>query len=1375
MLNPKSEYFTDFLKFFSAVTSTEYSCKDGKVYIEDIVVAFADIKDPVVKKVYTCDENGNSKYLFNSGEPIYLKVECDEPIRFSDNKSNHGDIQIKMTGTGDANAEITGHLIALKENYLMFKFEDTSVFNSKEVVMTAVDLTPLYGDRYWDLRDILGKKAADMGIQLVPAFQSTDKITEYGYDKSICLITDVAGNPLRELGRERQVYELNQNCYIDGISPFVEKIDVVTQMNNAKVKKALGKEKLPPSDPGYPDESDHSAAPGDNITFTATFNENLLLDGKDYPRGYYSYIQAVLNVKDEKGNPVKLDAYEVYTIVPRDYYYNPAYKDKKATIRFDTFTVKEGMTYINPEDTKIRIERIEIGNGHTLTDMNGNVYDGSVDINKNTADIKLDMTGPQITTDATPSGEGYAPKPVAFDQKNNIVQFYFPVKISDESGVNLLDGSFSWINGLPVNTDAPGETVFSFDFAVTASEQPPEDPEAWTTGAMGQLYTFTQVESGNYIHIRLLDNEQYNIGSSIIKIIAEDYAGKKGEASFNLDYSMDKGEPSASLVKTGKRYDHTQNEGALTAQVLATDNNSGLKEIYYLWVDSNGDEPNADYPGWIAAGAFTEGTKSYIFNADKEKIQGESYSGKLYVKIKDVAGNERIVPLGSYTYNIAAPKYTLEYSKIRQTEATLHISDIPTGNAVVVMIKNPGPDNIYFVSVIDDDTYGGGDILNNSSFDAGFLNDVYSWQVYRVTAKSAYQYEFEYVGSPDFLNYGLTLQSIIEGNYYGDINVTLLAGESPLEPLNFKFEDDRDQMSGAFQYKIDMGSEEAGGTGFTLLVKAGTEGGPVYVDSFTLQAAPGIESLYGEKVYNATITTSDVLDKLIQFKRTAGLPMDGLTFNPDDESDRMLSTLEGVKINVAINNNLVPVWGVEDIDFSNTYISVVRETDETLLGYDGKEYARVYLRPQEIQTVVLPKANEQYPEGYPSGRYELKLVITAAASKKTYEFTFDNFVGEAGSLQGGIFVDNTKESTQFGFAGYSYSFQNGYYGLDVNETRYYGPVYGATDENGNPISEYTASRNTIYIPVNSGPDNWLSNVLLYFTVDDMPDKKEGVGDSTALIGARAIKVWNATEGVDADESKARSVWYKVLDATDDESSKNSLYVARFVNDASEVLGAYGNTGDFGYLPLIINQLNTVYIQVINANGIASQIQTVYIYPVAGVSGTVSITDTDKPVMEGKLTFKPASGQSMKEVLGIYVYDYINPEKPAVNIIDNYDFYDNSYSLALTEPGYHMYYVYTEDIYGNYTLLGNKEWVLTDEGAPVLVSSTIENKENGYFTAKYEFSEKSFEYGMEQTLNLYFDKDYMNLLGVGSDSAGTGFTLTLSKDIIQKARDKVSVK
>jgi len=1345
----------------------DYACKDGNPFITNLSLTFADIKDPKITKIYTVDKDGKADNLFRAGEPIYLKVEFDEPVRFSDNVANDHGIEIKMMDSN--NNELTGKITAVKDKYMIIKYENTSV--SDDFVFTQVDLSPLLGDQLWDLKDIFGEKGKrEFDSLLDERFRSvtdgSNNVIKYGYDKSLCLITDIAGNPL-ELQKDsqgnplkKQVYSIYRNCYLDGVAPKVEDIYYTKNMYNSDVKEKLGTQ-------GMTDPSDLNAGPGDKITYYVTFNENMFADGKSMI-GYSSKIAAVLNVKkpgtDEN---VTLGVWNISN--PSPGVIDPKYKEAKTTVQFEEFVVTEGME-CEDDDGKIRIKEI-IVRGASVTDMSGNAYDGKVNKDLNDNPIEMDLTKPEITTNITPSENVYTPVYLSGNKK----QFYFPIMVTDKNGTNLLDGTFSWVNGIS------GEKDYKFQYAVTTSNENPAE-EYWKTGYTGQFYSFTQIESGNYIHIRLFDDVQYNLGFTRLNIKPKDYAGNIGDQSFSLDFSIDTGLPSASVVSTSKKHDLDAGGVFITVNVNATDDNSGIKEVYYLWTDTGSAQPSENSEGWKEApGTYQLGDNAVQVKAVTDRITG-SYTGVLYVMPVDMVGNKRIIRLGTFTHTDTAPQYDLQYSTEITAEAKLNISGITEDSAVVVMIKKPGTTDNYYVSVIDQDGYNW-DILNNKSYGSEPITDLYSWGVYEVTAQGQNSYKFKFLRSPNVDSIDMDLKDIIEGNYYGEIEITLLAGESPKDPSKIDvfdpdFNPEIDLINGAFKYKFN---------GRLLLDEAGTEsGGPVISQNITLKAAAGQDG-----VYEVNITTSDVLDKLINYRRDRQPFTSSLPFNPDDSADRMLSTLEGVKVNVTIKNLKVNDWGIDDIDFKNSYIIVRRATDQYLRGYDGNECARINLEQQAIQTIPLPAASSGY---YPSGRYQLDVVLKAKASGEEYTFTFDNFTyGENNSIiDGGIFVDSTPESDKFGFAGYSYDVSNGEYGINEKNTRYYGPVYGVTDDEGNPLT-YSASNNTVIrIPVNSG-DEFLSSVALYFTVDDMPDKSEIEGDGYVdIIGARAIKAWNETEGVDDALSKVNAMWYYALDATDDEGSKNSSYIVRFVDKAGDVVNAYGKSEDFAYLPLIKNTVNTIAFQVVNANGKVSEKRTVFIEPIdAQVSGTVSMTDTNKPVKEGKLTFKPGPNQSTEGVT-LYAYDRYTG-KPPVDMTENYDLYDNSYSFDLIEPGFHKYYIYTRDKYGNYTLLGSKEWDMTDDGPPIVVDPELLNDDSGddgqsgnepndsepgnnadlgYFTARYAFEEFSFAYGMEQTLKLYFDKDYMKLLGfdnnVSGSASGEAFTLKLSRDIIINA-------
>jgi len=137
---------------------------------------------------------------------------------------------------------------------------------------------------------------------------------------------------------------------------------------------------------------------------------------------------------------------------------------------------------------------------------------------------------------------------------------------------------------------------------------------------------------------------------------------------------------------------------------------------------------------------------------------------------------------------------------------------------------------------------------------------------------------------------------------------------------------------------------------------------------------------------------------------------------------------------------------------------------------------------------------------------------------------------------GNIYVDATEASGSFGFAGYHTSVSAPYYDVSVSKDIFYGPVYGAKDAYGKAYTQYSAGSETVYIPVNSSVPSAYPNSWLFFTADDV----HITGNSGySYYGERAIKAWNETAGVSADDSKAASAWLSAVDGTDGVASQYS--------------------------------------------------------------------------------------------------------------------------------------------------------------------------------------------------------------------------------------------
>lgn len=1295
------------------------NCSHTDCSIGDIAVAFADITDPRVKGAYTCDADGNVNNKVKAGAPIYLKVEFSEPIRFADNNaSDHSGIKAKMQDS-TANT-LTGNLVALKDNYLLFEFDNTSVFepSSQNISMTSVDLSDLFGsgNGSWSFSQV--QKGISINNKI-----DTANFKGQGYTTSDSLITDIAGNPLRKPS-SNSTAALSSAFYVDGEAPYVSSITKTAQMNNGDVKTELGKTDTSVS--GYLDTSDTHAGVGDKVIFTANFNEKLNVNGNCYNSNYFLGMLATLNVKSSNGSYVQVRSATMSQISGGTDLKNGASQGSITSVGFSPFTVTEGMTCDDP-DGNIKITSITPYSGSViLTDLCGNTYDdaGNKWSTLNNNSYIFDVTAPTVTTSAGQSGSSYSPAAVTMSG-TSITEFYFPVSITDTTGTDGIRGSFSWNNGVS------GAKDFKYEYAVTANTAQP-DNSVWQLGTTGQAYSFTQVSAGNYIHIRLIDGELYNLGATTLSFKSKDYAGNTGAASFALDYSADRVAPSAAVTSTGKSYNSSTGLGTFAVSAEVKDD-GGLNSVYYSWVMDGSGAPAAESSVWKVTGSFANGATSATVETDYDGING-AFTGKLYIKAIDISGNISVTDLGSYTYDISAPAHTLTYTEERKTKASLTLSDLASESAAVVMIKKPGSsDNTYYVSVVDSAAHWG-NIFNNKSVGVQMISDVYSWQTYTVTTTGG-AFGFTFRNAPDSM-----LNKILDGSYYGEIEVTVLTGRASIPSSTFNFSMLGTVSDDAFIYSIAMLTN---GSLRTTLTSAGTDTYPVYAESIILKAAPGYDA-----VYSAAITTSDVTDNRVTVNNSGHLLNSYLGFDPDNSSGNMLPTLEGLTFNISLANNLVSEWGVDDVDFSNTYISIYRTNDGKGNFVNTQVGDKLCLTPQATQSITLP-AND-----YPSGTYSLVLTVTSMTSGTAYTFQYP----------GNIYVDAAEASNNFGFAGYFSCVHDAHYGLiDKESYVYYGPVYGWKDADGKALTQYTAGEGTIYIPVNSNVGSYGLLPRLYFTADDV-----SVDGNGAYYGVKAMKAWNVSSGVDSAQSKASSAWYEATDGTDDSSSQNSFYFAKYVDSASEVLSAYGTASDTGYLPLIKNTLNTIAFQVVNANGKASEVRYAYIYPMdVSISGTVSLSNPGQFVKEGTLSFKPAEGQSMNGA-SLFVYDY---QTSTLNdITASYDLATNSYSMALTQSGQHFYYVYTLDDYGNYTLFdipksdtddGNHFWALTDSGAPSVISSSCTNIFDGKFSATYVFSEDTIMSKKAQTLNVYFDQEYMNMLGLNSSaSVGKGFSLNL---------------
>lgn len=694
-------------------------CNHQRASIEDIVVTLRDVGAPTVWKAYPCDESGNpvkqttelgevylkdnAPYYVNPDATVYIRVDFYEPVRFSDNKDTHGDITAKLFTEGTGNLHATGNLYKLKDNYIVFKFENIGdslgVGTGKSIKLVSLDLSALFGS--FELNPMYGNNVQNV--------KPDSKYTGYGFSASKSLITDLAGNPLSDTNKR---IALSNACVIDSEPPHIKRVTYTGYMNNADIKQKANSETH---------QSDILAGVGDKIVYTVVFNEQIVTNGNIKTWGQYQYLTAKLNVKNSQDEYAEIESWYIQEIKEMD----GGTAKTVSTVTFYPFTVMEGMT-CDDGDGIIKIVEVKLQDGMVIKDVSGNVCSLHGQDMVETNPITLDTTPPAIQTSLTPDGNGAYTPNVVHKIDQTVTQFSFPFTVID-SPINKLGGTddaygkFRWVNGKSAGKN------YNFWYAVTARDTPPTETQ-WNPGITGQSYTFEQVSAGNYIHIRLAENEGYNLGSTELEITGYDIAGNFAVTSFPLKYTADTVNPTAEEISVTNVHDSIDDSQRIRVTVNVTDDNSGLAEVYYQWV-TDGSKPAQDSSDWIETGVFTEGTGTIDVTIDSDKIVKESkFTGDLYIKAVDVFGNTDVIFIGTYTYDFTAPKFVIDYKQTGvSAEASIKLTELDDNSAAVFMIQKPGTANTYYVSVVES-VYEqlhdiGGDILNNTYFGS------YRWHV----------------------------------------------------------------------------------------------------------------------------------------------------------------------------------------------------------------------------------------------------------------------------------------------------------------------------------------------------------------------------------------------------------------------------------------------------------------------------------------------------------------------------------------------------------------------------------------------------------------------------------------------------------------------
>ena len=817
------------------------TCNCGDARISNIAVAFADVVPPKLQKVtVTSDPEGkNPKTAFGEGDTLYIHLYFDEFVRLSDNSPLHDDAKLYLDVFDAGEQQVTGSsvvasLYSLTGNRVTFAYTvtDSITVGGSQSVPTNHYIGGISRDQPSLLTGLTGPTGPGGSnkfalaildnngntVALPASLQQYSELTE-----TTSLITDLAGNPVSSLS-----YALSQadRCKIDSVDPIVEKVDVA---HDPSVRVFAG--------------------PGQRLVFSATFSEPLNIDLAKNPAALNGVAGTVNLIRRSDGAAIAVEAQSI--------------SDDRRTLTFKPLTITADM---KPASTQIGGAQVAYATLTSIvfpggvTDLCGNPYGGTVD-KAARSQYYVDTLAPTASADPnlTVDGGRYVPAPPT--QGTSGFRFSFVMADSSADGAVYSSGlaprgqyagpvgGFSWVN------PTPGVGQNRFEWAVTASPETPVigwAPGVTQTTTKEERYPFPEIEGGNlqYLHIRLIDSEQYNIADSSIVIYPKDFSGNEGRVEFPLKYVADVVGPAYERTGQKSQYDAATLTGRVTACVTVADPSKvDPSTIRYQWVPDAGTPPDPGSPaGWVSYTLSGGAATAFDLSIDSADLpSGSTYTLYLYVTSKDLLGNQSMSPAFRFDLDLACPAYGVEVSQGVSADPALVLTPPnrhpSTGapSTMVVMIKDPlGPTGQeYFVRTMNSEGWGtAGDVLSGliwttdpSDYQSAPLHDTLSaWRYVKLVRNGDFtkhngeivsnvQFGFaNAVGGVNAIGDNLfdvymmpsteawiataqRLMAIVGGKYYGDIQVTVITGYGATGPA--VWERDADHTADGEVYKVN--------------------------------------------------------------------------------------------------------------------------------------------------------------------------------------------------------------------------------------------------------------------------------------------------------------------------------------------------------------------------------------------------------------------------------------------------------------------------------------------------------------------------------------------------------------------------------------------
>lgn len=703
-----------------------------------MLITFRDKRAPQLTSVsYSTNGTGwkdryssSGNWQLGAGDDLYIKLNFDEPIRFSDDNANGKNslkIGLKLAGKS-VRDDMYANLYKLDTDALYFKYTVPDDMDLDEDIV-SLDLSSLFGNdlKLVQMQRVYGEGHFTIENDVLKELGIKDT---YGFNTTDCYVTDIAGNALVRGDIS------NPRLHIDTNAPEIETIDFGAVYNNDDVNAALGED-------GELNLSGKYLGEGDSINMKLVMSEPLNLTLPKTEEGYYrmdwKYAKVTTNIYDKNDQQVVVKSRWFTPSTPNKYL------NTKTTFVMESIPIEEGMyvkkTADNPTG-EVRVESVDMSEyGEPITDLKGNAIDKSdvtIKLGAGSNPSKLDTTRPTVQAgDYIQVGDG-------FRQQVNIAD--------TETGVSDIYGEF-------VLTQAGDSNNYTYQWAVSA------DPDAtkleWKVGTTGVAQEFKQKET-TWIHIKPDDSTQYdNLGQCTMTVYAKDLAGNTGVMTMGSDkilWYVDNRAPKATAGETRKVI--SGDLGTLEADIIFDDSHQ-ISAWEYAWSSDNTTLPTA----WETGGGITEGyTETSVTVTVRKEVAGDSkFEGYLWVRATDnskTKNQSEETCIGKYAYDLTKAKYALNYSAAVTEKASLKVSQLEAEDALVFMIPVQNTENQYSVLRVTGDNFAADkNIFEMDGWENWYVSE--NGGVYTMTAKSDH-----------------SISSVINGTYAGNLEVQVLSGKT---------------------------------------------------------------------------------------------------------------------------------------------------------------------------------------------------------------------------------------------------------------------------------------------------------------------------------------------------------------------------------------------------------------------------------------------------------------------------------------------------------------------------------------------------------------------------------------------------------------------